>query len=67
MRAEVGDQLQVQGPTVGKTARVGMIVDVRGPDGDPPYLVRFDDGEENLMFPGPDAIVQPRRPLDDEM
>ncbi|MDS1268857.1 DUF1918 domain-containing protein [Lipingzhangella sp. LS1_29] len=67
MRAEVGDQLQVQGPTVGQPARVGTIVDVRGEDGDPPYVVQFEDGHENLIYPGPDAIIHPRRPLDDEM
>ena len=27
----------------------------RGEDGGPPYLVRFDDGAESLIFPGPDC------------
>jgi len=57
MRAEVGDRLHVHGRTVGKVDRVGEIVEVRGKDGGPPYLVRFEDGHEGLVFPGPDATV----------
>lgn len=57
MRAEVGDRLHVHGRTVGKVDRVGEIVEVRGTDGGPPYLVRFDDGHESLVFPGSDTTV----------
>lgn len=57
MRAEVGDRLHVHGRTVGLPDRVGEIVEVRGSGGAPPYLVRFDDGHESLVFPGPDATV----------
>jgi hypothetical protein len=42
---------------VGKVDRVGEIVEVRGTDGGPPYLVRFDDGHESLVFPGSDTTV----------
>jgi hypothetical protein len=38
---------------------MGDVVEVRGPDGQPPYLVRFDDGRERLVYPGPDCEVQP--------
>ncbi|MBB5785136.1 hypothetical protein HD596_011892 [Nonomuraea jabiensis] len=34
-----------------------MIVEVKGLDGGPPYMVRFDDGHTGLVFPGPDAVV----------
>jgi hypothetical protein len=37
--------------------RDGEVLEVRGPDGDPPYLVRWSDGHEGLVFPGPDASV----------
>ncbi|HEX6195650.1 MAG TPA: DUF1918 domain-containing protein [Jiangellaceae bacterium] len=57
MRAEVGDRLHVHGRTVGLPDRVGEIVEVRGSGGSPPYLVRFEDGHESLVFPGPDATV----------
>jgi hypothetical protein len=40
----------------------GEIVEVRGAGGEPPYLVRFDDGHTALVFPGPDAIIEhPRK------
>ncbi len=58
MQASVGDRLHVHGRTVGQTDHVGQIVEVRGADGAPPYLVRFDDGHEALVFPGPDAVVE---------
>ena len=59
MRAEVGDRLVVKGPHVGDHEREGEIVEVRHPDGSPPYVVRWSDsGHESLFFPGPDASVQ---------
>lgn len=67
MRAHAGDRLLVHGATVGQSDRAGTIVEVRGIDGDPPYLVRFDDGHENLVFPGPDAVVKPRPAPDDQI
>lgn len=58
MQARVGDRLHVHGRTVGNPDRIGEIVEVRGGDGGPPYLVRFDDGSETLVFPGPDATIE---------
>ncbi|HEY9473892.1 MAG TPA: DUF1918 domain-containing protein [Mycobacteriales bacterium] len=57
MRASVGDRLLVHGHVVGQPSRQGSIVEVRGPRGEPPYLVRFDDGREVLVYPGPDAVI----------
>jgi hypothetical protein len=37
------------------------IVEVRGADGGPPYLVRYEDGHEAVVFPGPDAVVEPAK------
>ena len=62
MRAAVGDQIVFRGRKVGDKPRPGEIVEVRGSDGAPPYLVRFADGSERLMFPGPDATVVPPQP-----
>jgi Domain of unknown function (DUF1918) len=58
VRAEVGDRLLVHGAKVGAVEHRGQIVEVRGTDGGPPFLVRFDDGHEGLVFPGPDAVVE---------
>jgi hypothetical protein len=43
---------------------VGEILEVRGGGGNPPYLVRFDDGHEGLVFPGTDATVEPASTTD---
>lgn len=58
MQANVGDRLHVHANTVGEPDRIGEIIEVRGDGGAPPYLVRFDDETERLVFPGPDAIVE---------
>ncbi|HEX7658992.1 MAG TPA: DUF1918 domain-containing protein [Pseudonocardiaceae bacterium] len=58
MRAKVGDQLHVHGRVVGVRERQGEIVEVRGAHGEPPYRVRFTDGHEELIFPGPDCEVE---------
>ena len=61
MQAAIGDRLHVHGNTVGQPDRSGEIVEVHGASGTPPYLVRFDDGHTRLCFPGPDAVVEPRK------
>ena len=58
MHASAGDRLHVHGRIVGQRDQIGEIVEVRGPEGDPPYLVRYPDGHETLMYPGPDAVVE---------
>lgn len=58
MRASVGDRIRVLAPTVGAGEQEGEIVEVRGEEGRPPYVVRFSDGQENLMFPGSDAQIE---------
>jgi Domain of unknown function (DUF1918) len=58
MRAVVGDRLHVHGRVVGSTDQTSEIVEIRGQDGAPPYLVRRDDGHEALVFPGADASVE---------
>jgi hypothetical protein len=60
MKAQVGDQLIVEGNHVGVPRRVGVIVEVRHADGTPPYVVRWaEDGHEGLVFPGPECRVEP--------
>lgn len=58
MHAQVGDRIVIVGHRVGEHERDGEILEVRGSDGAPPYLVRWgDDGHEGLFFPGSDARV----------
>ena len=59
MKAAVGDRLVVKGHHVGEHDRDAEILEVRGGNGEPPYLVRWDDdGHEGLVFPGSDARVE---------
>ena len=56
MEAATGDRICIHGNVVGHPDRHGEIVEVRGDRGEPPYLVRFEDGQTALLFPGPDAV-----------
>jgi hypothetical protein len=58
MKAKVGDHLHVHGRTVGDVDKVGEIIEVHGDDGAPPFLVKYPDGHETLVFPGPDSTVE---------
>ncbi|TDE16932.1 DUF1918 domain-containing protein [Actinomadura sp. 6K520] len=60
MNGRVGDRLLVHGNVVGQPDRQGEILEVRGENGSPPYLVRFEDGHETLVYPGPDAVIETR-------
>jgi hypothetical protein len=58
MHAMVGDRLHVHKRVVGASDQTSQIIEIRGPGGAPPYLVRRDDGHEALVFPGADASVE---------
>lgn len=57
--ANVGDRIHIHGRTVESADRVGEIVEVRGADGGPPYLVRFADGRQTVLYPGSDSVIEP--------
>jgi hypothetical protein len=59
MRACVGDRLVIASNTLDRPVRDGRIVELRHPDGSPPYMVQWSDSPiPVLVFPGPDAHVQ---------
>ncbi|GAA2750182.1 MULTISPECIES: DUF1918 domain-containing protein [Kitasatospora] len=58
MQAVVGDHVHMYSRSIGMVDRKGEIVEVRGTNGEPPYLVRFDDGHQGLVYPGPDCVVE---------
>ncbi len=58
MHALVGDRLHVHGRVVGTRDETSEIIEIRGVDGTPPYVVRHEDGHEALVFPGADAVVE---------
>jgi hypothetical protein len=58
MHASVGDRIVIRGHHIGEPDHDGEVIEVRGKDGQPPYLVRWEDtGHETLFFPGPDAVI----------
>jgi hypothetical protein len=58
MYAHVGDHIHVNGGRVGAPVRDGTIVEVRGSNGAPPYLVHWASSHNlALVYPGPDAQV----------
>ncbi|GAT13336.1 DUF1918 domain-containing protein [Mycolicibacterium thermoresistibile] len=58
MQAKVGDWLVVKGATTDQPERRGEIIEVRGADGAPPYVVRWQRTDSvATVYPGPDALV----------
>ena len=58
MKAEVGDWLVMKGTTTELADQRGLIAEVHGSDGSPPYVVRWlATGHEATVFPGSDAII----------
>jgi hypothetical protein len=59
MYAAVGDRIVIRSLHVDEAVRDGEVLEVHGPEGGPPYLVRWsDNGHETLVFPGPDAQME---------
>ena len=63
MKASLGDRIVVRPTREGGRVQLGRIVELRHPDGSPPYVVRWDDtGERALFFPGTDSRLLPDSP-----
>ena len=59
MHADIGVRIVVKSHRVGQPDRDCEVLEVHGPEGGPPYVVRWGDtGHETLFFPGADASVQ---------
>ena len=59
MKACEGDRIVIRGHRIGEPNRDCEELEVRGLDGGPPYLVRWDEsGQDALFFPGSDAVVE---------
>jgi Domain of unknown function (DUF1918) len=59
MQAGVGDRIVIKGHRMGEPDRDCEVLEVKGTDGGPPYVVRWGQtGHESLFFPGADAHVQ---------
>jgi Fe-S-cluster containining protein len=60
MQASVGDRIIVHGLHVGDADRSGVIVEVHGKHGEPPYLVDWTDGHQGLYHPAGNARIEPK-------
>jgi len=58
MKASVGDRIVMAGEQVDRPTRDGVVLEVRGADGAPPYLVRWSDGHTGLLYPGPGSVLR---------
>ncbi len=58
MRATAGDRIILAGELVDQPTRAGEVLEARGADGGPPYVVRWEDGHTSTMFPGPGAVLK---------
>ena len=57
--ARAGDRLLIHAHHEGEPQRDAEILEVLGPDGTPPYRVRWqDDGRESILYPGSDASIE---------
>ena len=58
MKAKVGDWYVLKGRTVEQSDRRGLITEVHGVNGAPPYVVLWlDTGHVATVIPGSDAII----------
>lgn len=58
MRAGVGDRIILAGEQVDRPTRDGEVLEVRGQNGAPPYLVKWSDGHTGLLYPGPGSVLR---------
>ena len=66
VKAAVGDRITVHGLHVGDATRCGEVLEVKGAGGEPPYVVRWDDGHEAVFVPGSGVRVDPAGAAADE-
>jgi hypothetical protein len=59
LHARAGDRLLIETAEPGRPRREAEILEVHGADGSPPYVVRWSDGQEGAVFPGPGARIVP--------
>jgi len=59
MHAKPGDRIIIKGHRIGEPDRDGEVLEARGQEGGPPFLVRWgESGHVGLLYPGSDAVVQ---------
>ena len=57
MKAKPGDRIVIAPTTINGVVRDGEVLEARGPDGTPPFRVRWSDGHEGIIYPGVGATI----------
>ena len=65
MQVKPGDHLVIRGHRVGEAERHAEILKVRGKGDSQSYLVRWSDGHEGWVYPGSDAVIEPKKKTSD--
>ena len=58
MKAQKGDRIILTARHTDQATRDGEVLEVRGADGGPPYLVKWTDGHTGLLYPGPGSVLR---------
>ena len=58
MKAHQGDRIILAARHTDEPTRDGEVLEVRGANGEPPYLVRWADGHTGLMYPGAGSVLR---------
>ena len=58
MKAQVGDELVGEGTPRRRPRSHGVMIEVIGEAGGPPYLVRWSDGHESSFFPTSGTVAE---------
>ena len=58
MKAAIGDKITLAAERVGQQTREGTILEVKGEDGGPPYVVEWANGHQGLIHPGPGSVLR---------
>lgn len=58
MRARPGDRIVLAARHTGQPTRDGWVVEARGPDDGPPFVVEWSDGRTGLVYRGPGAVLR---------
>jgi hypothetical protein len=58
MKAHQGDRIILAASHTDQPTRDGEVLEVKGANGEPPYLVRWADGHTGLMYPGPGSVLR---------
>ncbi len=58
MEAHIGDRLVIDGEKVGQACRTGKVTGIQDHVAHPRLTVRWEDGNESLIVPGPGVRVE---------